>query len=1699
MKALRQSAEKIRSKSGFTLVEILIAVAISLILMAAIFEVFIAQKRRYVTEDLILEMESSGNIAIEYLSRLVQNSGYNITHGMKIESASDHYFTTVIDDNDNGVIEADEVITVALNTPIRDIGTDEQPTEIVYDPALNGKDGNNEDRFFDFYFDMDSDGVIHDTEVFESGYNLADAPLDNDPAQMDAIKLYLTGPPYALYQYDYVLKDESIAYDPVNNPYIVNTDPDVIVEDVDNFIIRYFDQEDEPLPVTYNTAGERIAPNPPYVLTREEMNSIRRVEFELVVRTTREDPEWTETGGYPVGSVATYDDTGRPDGFSCGDSGYPPTNCTDESLNSYDCFVLYCNEKVYPGYGELVPYEDNYRRVAFEANVYPKNLILNPYGTLTIEADPKKLQCPDTEVTLTATVRDAEGQPISGATVNFYSSANVSILDFTSVSDTDAEGNPMTDADGEVTGITLQPWAKPGLDKMPVNVTVSADTSVTVTIDGDDKEFPFYDSIVVPFLMGPPSTLTFTGSFIEATACDATDIKPLEIEAVDCNDFKVTDAVIELGFLEGGAPVPANHNPGDMYYDDGGTPVYDVDGVLEAKEDEVEDGKYTATYVPPVISNNPCGTTYPSALTIVATALEFDGMDMYYSEPAGWGISSTVSDTKDVALLRGRPYFMIIDPTSFSDSACRGNNAEFNVTCRDCGWKVTEVSALLDFDVRAVIDTPIYGKVTDMNENDLASPYNMPWNTGELFFNALYLITGCANSTAVETIDLGVYDAGGVLYPGVAAYDTSSISTSSEITIDLLQCPTGLHVNLKAREPGAVLGDGTGNITGGFLQDGCDYDILDIEAWVILNLPPTIECDDITFNPVEFTITGGQARFYDSGSGSYDLTTVTVTTNSEGKAIAPIKLLSTIDTVTIEASSDYGTDPTYSDTENITLDVGNEDILMAYRDYCYTERLTSANPIWTGDYVYLEVNDCLSNDSDTVIDYVDVEAFETSGDVEDLDSSSAGFDRRLEETEVDSGKFRGRVPTTGLVFGTTSTVNDGMMELTNAGYFDSVYVDDLGNPVHLFDSDYIQSIVDRCDVNVKFSEAFSEESNEGPFNFLPRTTTDSVPVTFDTWAGCGTIVVTETSSPEWPPAAMDPSDVPDLYRWQILQHCDELYLSGSVPFMYMYDDATGTLTMPPATTPDYVWENSEVFAFLDMEEDAIGEESSESLWGDYVVTFRYKYLADDDDAGYAGTNTVSVDDYYLPGIDDAVCFFFRGNGTMDELVAASNTPTVNMIEHGYLLVWTEDTSGDPLARLLRVEGADREVFPVTVDITQVGYDVTLADGFDKDFRSGDYVRIYAELDGGDLYFYIDDYLLDFDGSGGASAIDRAYSLGTVGVGVKGIIAKFDNIQVCGCSNMGVVPGDISTISDDMYNGTPVTLTLTNLITGLDVSGPLYWEVYPPVCGTFSTNPTIGSTVTYTNTSGYPDYFTVTAPDVCSVRYYPVQYVPQPYVIDFEEPEHEVIGDYWTGDTGDFSVVVDPLDATNKALYRANYGSWVYDSLGINDAAAEPFWKTTETKGIAFDNYIVEFDTWFTDDRDHENEGCQPIMLFRFQDISHHYRFGIRNSEDSGSCPEGLGAEIRFVKYNAGWTCLKGVELSPSPHAPYFLADTKYHLKARVEGYDYEVWVTDAGGSEIAHFTIYNDKWANGPPGLCAEGEQTGEGTYFDNFTITPIP
>ena len=108
---------------------------------------------------------------------------------------------------------------------------------------------------------MNGNGSVADDEKFMSGYNLNTPRDDNSLDQKDAIRLYLKGPPYAIYRYSYRLVNTAAAYG-AGNPYIVNPEPDLIADNVDNFIIRYYDEEDLPLPVTTDQQRQPHHPQP---------------------------------------------------------------------------------------------------------------------------------------------------------------------------------------------------------------------------------------------------------------------------------------------------------------------------------------------------------------------------------------------------------------------------------------------------------------------------------------------------------------------------------------------------------------------------------------------------------------------------------------------------------------------------------------------------------------------------------------------------------------------------------------------------------------------------------------------------------------------------------------------------------------------------------------------------------------------------------------------------------------------------------------------------------------------------------------------------------------------------------------------------------------------------------------------------------------------------------------------------------------------------------------------------------------------------------------------------------------------------------------------------------------------------------------------------------------------------------------------
>lgn len=73
-------------EKGFTLIEILIALAIMSIVTAAIYQVFISQQKTWLSQDLITEMQQNSRVAIDSVSRDLLMAGYGVTTAIETDA-----------------------------------------------------------------------------------------------------------------------------------------------------------------------------------------------------------------------------------------------------------------------------------------------------------------------------------------------------------------------------------------------------------------------------------------------------------------------------------------------------------------------------------------------------------------------------------------------------------------------------------------------------------------------------------------------------------------------------------------------------------------------------------------------------------------------------------------------------------------------------------------------------------------------------------------------------------------------------------------------------------------------------------------------------------------------------------------------------------------------------------------------------------------------------------------------------------------------------------------------------------------------------------------------------------------------------------------------------------------------------------------------------------------------------------------------------------------------------------------------------------------------------------------------------------------------------------------------------------------------------------------------------------------------------
>ena len=134
-------------ESGFTLVELLIAMTIGLIILAALSSTFLMQRKAYDVQEQIVEMVQNSRAAMDIMSREIRMAGYDPTGlaGSTIVSTTSNSinFTLDITDDaetgppDGDTSDANENITYSLYTTnsIQKLGRKSTATAIINQPV----------------------------------------------------------------------------------------------------------------------------------------------------------------------------------------------------------------------------------------------------------------------------------------------------------------------------------------------------------------------------------------------------------------------------------------------------------------------------------------------------------------------------------------------------------------------------------------------------------------------------------------------------------------------------------------------------------------------------------------------------------------------------------------------------------------------------------------------------------------------------------------------------------------------------------------------------------------------------------------------------------------------------------------------------------------------------------------------------------------------------------------------------------------------------------------------------------------------------------------------------------------------------------------------------------------------------------------------------------------------------------------------------------------------------------------------------------------------------------------------------------------------------------------------------------------------------------------------------------------------------
>jgi len=259
-----KKTNKYKHLYGFSLVELLVAMGITAVVMAAVYKIYTTQQDSYVLQEQVAEMQQNGRTAKYVMTREIRMAGYNPTRKLNVGDFVTSFVARLpgdgLDDGDpNRTSTGSDSIAFTLDyngDGVLDANFDEQ---IAYRVA-----GENLQRF-----DVDNDAwltVVENIEALGFAYAFdddGDGNIDTHPVK-----------DYIIWAYD---SDDDGTLD--KN---LDTNDDGLIDAAD-------DQDGAELPVAVAPTGE-VA-----------LDKIRAVKIWIMARTGREDRAFVDTSTYVVG------------------------------------------------------------------------------------------------------------------------------------------------------------------------------------------------------------------------------------------------------------------------------------------------------------------------------------------------------------------------------------------------------------------------------------------------------------------------------------------------------------------------------------------------------------------------------------------------------------------------------------------------------------------------------------------------------------------------------------------------------------------------------------------------------------------------------------------------------------------------------------------------------------------------------------------------------------------------------------------------------------------------------------------------------------------------------------------------------------------------------------------------------------------------------------------------------------------------------------------------------------------------------------------------------------------------------------------------------------------------------------------------------------------------------------------------------